>query len=430
MQVEYLVKITLPDEGWDVNMLEEVCWRAGREAGQRLFLSALEQRDQEVVALAHGDNKGKVLRWLTTRLGIICFCREKVNRGNGKGSYPLDRAIGLLPHQETTLWVQKRACELANEYTYRPAALLLSAEIGDEVSHGTAWSWVQKNGKALRKEEDRRRETVFEDGEVFEGEGKEREIVVTEMDATMLHSQEKGREKLAVKLGVMYSGKGLESETAKHKRYRLTEKTLYGGIEEPDEFGEKLYLKGEEKLALSKAENLLVLGDGDTWIKNIAEGPYFMATYQLDWRHLMVKIQRTFSDQPKLVAELIDYLHSGWGEKMLNTVKLACLLCEDEDKRQRIAELVDYVENNWEGMYGSRSLRDRVKAKQVLVCSTGAMEKNIETVIGRRFKKHGMSWTTEGVNNLLKLRILWYDNADWEEFWSRQATPGVSFSPN
>ena len=30
------------------------------------------------------------------------------------------------------------------------------------------------------------------------------------------------------------------------------------------------------------------------------------------------------------------------------------------------------------------------------------------TVIDRRFKRHGQSWTTEGVNNLLKLRILWY----------------------
>lgn len=70
--------------------------------------------------------------------------------------------------------------------------------------------------------------------------------MVTEMDATMLHSQEKDRKKLTVKLGVMYSGKELESETAKYKRYRLKEKTLYGGIEEPDEFGEKLYLKGEE----------------------------------------------------------------------------------------------------------------------------------------------------------------------------------------
>ena len=124
-----------------------------------------------------------------------------------------------------------------------------------------------------------------------------------------------------------------------------------------------------------------------------------MATYQLDWRHLMVKIQQTFSDQPKLTSELIDYLYSGQGEKMLATVRLARLLCEDEDKRQKIADLVTYIENNQNGLYGSRSLRDKVEAKIVLVCSTGAMEKNIETVIGRRFKKHGMSWTTKGVNN-------------------------------
>ena len=38
MQVEYLVRISLPDEGWDVNMLEEACWRAGREASQGAFL--------------------------------------------------------------------------------------------------------------------------------------------------------------------------------------------------------------------------------------------------------------------------------------------------------------------------------------------------------------------------------------------------------
>ncbi len=82
-----------------------------------------------------------------------------------------------------------------------------------------------------------------------------------------------------MKLGVMYSGKELEGEMAKYKRYRLREKTLYGGIEEPEEFGEKLYLKGEEKLAPSKARHPPVLGDGDPWIKNIAQCPYFMATY-------------------------------------------------------------------------------------------------------------------------------------------------------
>jgi hypothetical protein len=55
---------------------------------------------------------------------------------------------------------------------------------------------------------------------------------------------------------------------------------------------------------------------------------------------------------------------------------------------------------------GSRSLRDKVEDKRVLVCSTGATEKNIDIVIGRRFKRLGQSWTTEGANNLVKLRTL------------------------
>lgn len=74
-------------------------------------------------------------------------------------------------------------------------------------------------------------------------------------------------------------------------------------------------------------------------------------------------------------------------------------------------------------------LRDRVEAKTVLVCSTGAMEKNIDTVIDRRFKRHGKNWTTEGVNNLLKLRTLRYNKSDWDAFWSRKASQGVSFPP-
>ena len=162
MQVEYLARISLPDEGWDVDMLEEACWKASREAGQKLFVSALEQRDAEVVALAKGKTKGKVRRWLTTRLGYLSFRREKVLGNNAKGSYPLDKAIGLRPRQKATQWVQRRACELATGNTYRPAAELLSAEIGDEVSHGAVWSGIQKSGQALRREEDQRREAVFE----------------------------------------------------------------------------------------------------------------------------------------------------------------------------------------------------------------------------------------------------------------------------
>ncbi len=51
---------------------------------------------------------------------------------------------------------------------------------------------------------------------------------------------------------------------------------------------------------------------------------------------------------------------------MLTTAKLVHLLCGDEDKREKIAGLVAYIENNRDGLYGSRSLRDKMEAKEVL----------------------------------------------------------------
>lgn len=67
-----------PDEGWDVNVLEEACWKAGREASKGLFILGLEKRDEEVVAGAEGKKKGKVTRYLVSRFGVVTFCRKKV----------------------------------------------------------------------------------------------------------------------------------------------------------------------------------------------------------------------------------------------------------------------------------------------------------------------------------------------------------------
>ncbi|MBA7671167.1 hypothetical protein ES703_79319 [subsurface metagenome] len=114
--------------------------------------------------------------------------------------------------------------------------------------------------------------------------------MVLEVDGTMIHSQEKGEDDFKVKLGIMYSGKELESKKAKHKRYRLKDKVTYGGIEGADDFGERLYIRGEEKLSLSLARNLLLISDGARWISDIAGTDYLKATYQLDWWHYQKNI--------------------------------------------------------------------------------------------------------------------------------------------
>jgi hypothetical protein len=107
---------------------------------------------------------------------------------------------------------------------------LLRHKIGDEISHRTIHRWAQEEGKKPRDEEEAKQEVVFGRAEKVRNDGKQREIVVLEVDRTMLHSQGKGEDDFEAKLGIMYSGKELESETAKHRRYRLKEKVVYGGI--------------------------------------------------------------------------------------------------------------------------------------------------------------------------------------------------------
>jgi len=60
--VEYLAT-TLPDEGWDVNMLEEACLEAARNATKQLFLEALKQKEKKVLAKVDGgkERQGKAV---------------------------------------------------------------------------------------------------------------------------------------------------------------------------------------------------------------------------------------------------------------------------------------------------------------------------------------------------------------------------------
>jgi len=41
----------------------------------------------------------------------------------------------------------------------------------------------------------------------------------------------------------------------------------------------------------------------------------------------------------------------------------------------------------------------------VAVQGSGAVEKQMDPVVGRRFKGQGMRWTCRGANRLLKLRL-------------------------
>lgn len=57
-------------------------------------------------------------------------------------------------------------------------------------------------------------------------------------------------------MGILTTGKSLVSPTAKNRRYRLEERVGYGGVEKAQDFGERLFLKGEAHLGFSRARHL------------------------------------------------------------------------------------------------------------------------------------------------------------------------------
>jgi len=428
LRVKETLEISIPQDGLDVNRLEEALAEAFKEFQERVMSRALEEMEKGVLEEEQGRvvKKGKAERYLCTRFGWIRYERQKVRyleEGGKRYGFPLDEALGLRPHQQETDWVRRRGVELACDHPYRQAAELLAQGIGEVLSHRTLHRWVQEEGRRLRREEEVERQRVFEEGDTLEGHPEEREIVVVEVDGTMLSSQERQRiergDRFEVKLGLLYTGKELESEGAKWKRYRLKEKVLYGGVEEGEAFGEKLYLRGEERLNLGGAKHLLFIGDGAKWINEIAGADYWKSVYQLDWWHYQRKLREALRGEEKLIGELLRLLREGKGEEHRRLLRLRRMMVREE--AEKLDELLDYLEENWEGLYGSWSLRGKVKAQEVLVVGSGAMEKNIELIIGRRLKKGGMSWSREGANNLLKLRVKKQLPEDWEGWWQRRA---------
>lgn len=400
--VETTVSVAVP-EGATVAEIEEavraVLWAAGR----KLLAEAVAAVEEG--ALATGDvlrDKRRPVD-LLTGFGWLRLERSYVReRQSGRYRY-LVEVGGQQEH--ATPAVVAWAVALAARLPYRQAARLLGRLLGEEVDHRTLYGWVKTEGQVLVDAERQLQEAVFTDGLIPPRDEEERELVVAVVDGTYLKAQREGQSSFEVRLGVAYSGRDLESRTARHHRYRLRERQLYGGVDSARDFSERFYLRCEATLALSRARHLLVIGDGADWIEALAGHERYKATYQLDHWHILDHARRTFPDRPQLVAEIARALHDSDADRLLRLVTLARL--QAEANLERVQQYEEYLRSNLHGIHGARRLRATLspQAGSAAVDGSGAVEKQGDLLISRRFEHAGMRWTKAGANRLLKLRL-------------------------
>jgi hypothetical protein len=421
-QITLTVKI--PENLKEFNQFEEWLFEITRKIAAEITQHWCERIETLLLRKrSKGVRKEKrIRRYLETRVGVIEIWRYKVSApvgGEGRRRYYflLDRHIGLEKVTAVARGLKKKAVELATDHTYRESRDILRGSSAG-ASHTRIHKWVQQEGKKAVKQEERKTREAFEGGKEIEPK-EQKTVVAAEIDATYISSNEGRGKHHCVKLGIIYTGKedkgrnGTTKRGRRRRRLELRGKVLAGGIEEVEEFGRKFWYKAENCYGVSRAEHVLYQGDGDRWIRDIRQEHFEGSHYQLDLWHLQERIG-LFVGMRNRPEGLYKHIYSNRINVLIK--KLDGVKAADKEKRD---DLIQYIENNRSGIMSFRKLKVKYPDidRKMLNSGSGAIEKNIEINIGRRFKKRGMHWSKEGANRLLKLRLLKQEPEEWDKFW-------------
>ena len=75
------------------------------------------------------------------------------------------------------------------------------------------------------------------------------------------------------------------------------------------------------------------------------------------------------------------------------------------ERRSKLDDARAYVENHWDELFTYRELKREAPDLPPHLNGTGAMERNIRTVVGHRMKHRGMGWTRKGAANIMRVRL-------------------------
>jgi hypothetical protein len=167
------------------------------------------------------------------------------------------------------------------------------------------------------------------------------------------------------------------------------------------DFGEKLQKVidsyGEQK------DRPVFPTDGAAWIREWIADHYPLSRSILDFFHVMEHLYRfadhAFPDAPSVKAQWCEQQKTLLPASQVETVidNIVSSKAGEKDKKQLIA----YCQNNKKRM-GYAQFR----TVGCGIIGSGAIESAHRTVIRKRMKLSGQRWSTDGVRNMLRLRII------------------------
>ena len=224
------------------------------------------------------------------------------------------------------------------------------------------------------------------------------DLLYVELDGSMICTRNKESWK-EIKLGRLF--KGSDCLNPHSESSYLIDSQYVGHFGASVDFGEKLSRVIDSYGDLKN--RLVFVTDGAAWIREWIADHYPVSVSILDFFHVMEHLSefadRAFPGAPLEKREWCDkqkeLLLASDVETVLDNIVLTD--AKEEDKQR----LITYYRNNKKRM--------RYKQYRSIGCGiigSGAIESAHRTVIQKRMKLSGQRWTTKGVENMLRLRVI------------------------
>ena len=241
------VKVNAEIKYLTFDSIEDMIFEISQNIACRVFEKALTDIDDTLRNRRERGklkNTGKRGKYFLTRFGDILYTRTRYKDKENKSCYLLDEALSISKNQRISLSRARIEGFLSALSSYREVVEGIRLLIGGPRCHEAIRQSVLKEGKLLLKNQEKKLRQI----ENLNYPDKEApDTAYLEADETYITLQKKGKGKggkLAVKLGVGYSGKEARYSTGKSKK--LKEKFTFIGTGKG--FMRNLSLLAEERL--------------------------------------------------------------------------------------------------------------------------------------------------------------------------------------
>jgi hypothetical protein len=220
-----------------------------------------------------------------------------------------------------------------------------------------------------------------------------------------------------VKLGCVFTQTGVD-----HDGYPVRDEgstTYTGAIETAEVFGKRIYGEAMRR-GMTGAKEVCVIGDGASWIWNIADVQFYGATQIIDLfharEHYWNVARACFGQDKEKMHQWADErrheLDNGRPEEVISAIN-GCSSLPGYDKGTCEREAGYFVKNKERMRYSDFR-------KRGLFVGSGVMEAGCRTLVAQRLKQSGMHWTVKGADSIVALRCSILSNR-WEDFWGHRA---------